>query len=207
MSKLISCKSCGKEIAKSAKACPHCGAKPKPGCLRIALAVFLVFIGIGLIGGALSGNDEPTKVPTESNAPVASIETTEAPANFTVGDTVTKKDVYVTLSDVREFDGEYLHPADGNVFVAFELEIENKSDSPLAISSLMCFEAYFDDYAANFSLGGQTESGKNQIDGEIAPGKKMKGAICYEVPADWATAELHFNPDLYGTDFVFVYSK
>lgn len=205
MSKLIFCKSCGKEIAKSAKACPHCGAKPKPGCLRIALAVFLIFIGIGLIGSALSGNDEPTKVPTESNAPA--VETTEAPANFTVGDTVTKKDVYVTLIDVREFDGELLHPEDGNVFVAFELEIENKSDSPLAISSLMCFEAYFDDYAANFSLGAETESGSNQLDGEIATGKKMKGAICYEVPADWATAELHFNPDLYGADFVFVYSK
>lgn len=205
MSKLISCKSCGREIAKSAKACPHCGAKPKPGCLRIALAVFLIFIGIGLIGSALSGNNEPTKVPTESNAPA--VETTEAPADFTVGDTVTKKDVYVTLVDVREFDGEFLHPEEGNVFVAFELEIENKSDSPLAISSLMCFEAYFDDYAANFSLGAETESGSNQLDGEIAPGKKMKGAICYEVPADWATAELHFNPDLYGADFVFVYSK
>lgn len=205
MSKLISCKSCGKEIAKSAKACPHCGAKPKPGCLRIALAVFLIFIGIGLVGSALSGNNEPTKVPTESNAPAA--ETTEAPADFTVGDTVTKKDVYVTLVDVREFDGEFLHPEEGNVFVAFELEIENKSDSPLAISSLMCFEAYFDDYAANFSLGAETESGSNQLDGEIAPGKKMKGAICYEVPADWSTAELHFNPDLYGADFVFVYSK
>ena len=205
MSKLISCKSCGKEIAKSAKACPHCGAKPKPGCLRIALAVFLIFIGIGLVGSALSGNDEPTKVPTESNTPA--VETTEAPADFTVGDTVTKKDVYVTLVDVREFDGEFLHPEEGNVFVAFELEIENKSDSPLAISSLMCFEAYFDDYASNFSLGAETESGSNQLDGEIAPGKKMKGAICYEVPADWATAELHFNPDLYGADFVFVYSK
>lgn len=205
MSKLISCKSCGKEIAKSAKACPHCGAKPKPGCLRIALAVFLIFIGISLIGSALSGNNEPTKVPTESNAPA--VETTEAPADFTVGDTVTKKDVYVTLVDVREFDGEFLHPEEGNVFVAFELEIENKSDSPLAISSLMCFEVYFDDYAANFSLGAETESGSNQLDGEIAPGKKMKGAICYEVPADWATAELHFNPDLYGADFVFVYSK
>lgn len=207
MRKLIYCKSCGKEIAKSAKACPHCGAKTKPGCLRIALAVFLIFAGIGLVGSVLSGNDEPTKVPSESTASVASVETTEAPAPFTVGDTVTKKDVYVTLTDVREFGGDFLHPEDGNIFVAFELEIENKSDESLAISSLMCFEAYFDDYATNLSLGAQTESGKTQFDGEVAPGKKMKGAICYEVSADWTTAELHFNPDLYGADFVFVYSK
>ena len=205
MSKLISCKSCGKEIAKSAKACPHCGAKNKKG--KGCLAAILLVFGFAVIGAALSGNDEPTKVPSESTPSV--VETTEvtAPAPFTVGDTITKDDVYVTLSDVREFEAEYMKPAEGNVYVAFHLEIENKSDTPIAVSSLMCFEAYFDDYAANFSLGGQTESGENQLDGEIAPGKKMKGAICYEVPADWSAAEIHFNPDLYGSDFVFVYSK
>lgn len=204
MAKLTTCKACGKEIAKSAKSCPHCGAKNKKthGCLAVILLVF----GFMMIGVAFGGNDEPTKVPSAST-PSAPAETTTAPASFTVGDTVTKHDVYVTLTDVREFKGEYMTPADGNVYVAFELEIENKSGESLAVSSLMCFEAYFDDYAANFSLGAQTESGATQLDGEIAPGKKMKGAICYEVPSDWATAEIHFNPDLYGSDFVFVYSK
>ncbi len=89
----------------------------------------------------------------------------------------------------------------------FELEIENKRDESIAISSLISFEGYFDDYAANFSLEGQIESDKNQLDGEIAAGKKMKGVICFEAPKDWKTAEIHYCPDMIGTDFVFVYSK
>lgn len=63
MAKIIVCKTCGKEIAKSAKACPHCGAKQKPGCLRSVLATFLLVFGIAMILGALGGDDyaQPTE--------------------------------------------------------------------------------------------------------------------------------------------------
>ena len=53
MSKLIKCKTCGDQIARTAKVCPHCGAKNKYqansqalGCLFIlilAIAVFVAF--------------------------------------------------------------------------------------------------------------------------------------------------------------------
>ena len=63
MSKLIKCKSCGADIAKSAKACPQCGAKKKPGCLRTVLATVLLFFGLILIIGSIGGNDsaQPTE--------------------------------------------------------------------------------------------------------------------------------------------------
>ncbi len=109
MAKMIHCKSCGKEIAKSAKACPHCGAKAKPGCFRIGLATFLIIIGIGLIFGAMADTDQHTKVPTGSTLS-GPVETTEAPAPFTVGDTITMDDVYVTLLDVHEFKGKTMKP-------------------------------------------------------------------------------------------------
>ena len=53
MSKLIACKTCGKEIAKSAKSCPHCGARQGLGGFRrflnfvggiFLLLVFVVFL-------------------------------------------------------------------------------------------------------------------------------------------------------------------
>lgn len=205
MSKMIFCKSCGKEIAKSAKACPHCGAKQKPGCLRSVLAAFLLLFGITMILGALAGGDDsPAKVPSESQPVAQSSQPTEELV-FTVGDTAEMRDVYITLIDVYEFSGDFIEPEDGNVFVAFELLIENKSDDTMTVSSLMCFDAYFDDFAANFNLGAQTESDKNQLDGEIAPGKKMTGAICYEVPEGWTTAEI--NIDLGIPEFTFTYSK
>lgn len=206
MEKMIHCKSCGKEIASSAKSCPHCGAKKKPGCLRTALAAFLIFIGIGLIAGALSDNDGPVKVPSESQGTAQTTQPAEDPV-FTVGDTAAMDDIYVTLVDIHEYDGKFLEPEEGNTFVAFELLIENKSDEEIIVSSLMCFEAYFDDFSKDISFGAETEMKMDSLNGSIAPGKKMTGAIGYEVPEDWKTAELHFNPDWGYKEFVFTYSK
>ena len=38
-------------------------------------------------------------------------------------------------------------PSDGKVYVVFEFEIENNSDRDIAVSSMLSFEAYIDDYA------------------------------------------------------------
>lgn len=204
MQKMIHCKACGKEIAKSAKACPHCGAKNKKPPIGCLVALVLVIL-LAALGSAV-GDDGPVKVPNESNSVAQTTQPAEGPV-FTIGDTAAMDDIHVTLVDIHEYNGEFMHPEDGNVYVAFELLIENKSDEEIVVSSLMCFEAYFDDFAANYSLSAQTESNLNPLDGEIAPGKKMTGAICYEVPEDWAAAELRFNPDWGYKEFVFTYSK
>lgn len=72
MAKIIVCKTCGKEIAKSAKACPHCGAKKKSGCLRSVLAAFLLVFGIAAILGALGGGEAPSSS-TGENTPGNSV--------------------------------------------------------------------------------------------------------------------------------------
>lgn len=204
MEKMIRCKACGKEIAKSAKACPSCGAKnkkPPIGCL-VVVVLLILFAALGA-GGE---DDGPVKVPSESQNVAQTTQATEEPV-FTVGDTAAMDDIYVTLVEVHEFDGKYLEPEEGNTFVAFELLIENKSDEDIVVSSLMCFEAYFDDFSKDISLGAETESGMDTLDGTVAAGKKMTGAIAYEVPKDWQAAELHFNPDFGSKEFVFTYSK
>lgn len=53
MDKMTKCKTCGADIAKSAKVCPACGAKQKK---PVVLIVIAVFIAIGIIGTALGGN-------------------------------------------------------------------------------------------------------------------------------------------------------
>ena len=77
MKKLVNCKTCGESIAKSAKVCPHCGAKQKKGS---PLGVFILIIGIILIfagfNGALSGEKgEETNPPTISMKEFNSIST------------------------------------------------------------------------------------------------------------------------------------
>ena len=56
--KLSICKSCGKEIAKSAKVCPHCGAKnPKPIFTKWWFWLAIV-IAIGVASGTGGGSNE-----------------------------------------------------------------------------------------------------------------------------------------------------
>lgn len=210
MSKLIKCKSCGAEIAKNAKSCPQCGAKNNPGCLRTILGTILLFFGIVIIIGALGGGSEEPSIAPGGNTPQdASDSTTVAPSNFGVRDRVVMNDIYVTLEAVTESTGtDFFQPSEGNVFIICEFTIENESDSELAVSSMMSFTAYADDYAAQLSLSGLSVSDKQQLDGSIAAGKKMNGVVAYEVPADWSEFEIHYVSNIYSTkEFVFAYSK
>lgn len=64
--KTVYCKTCGKEIAKSAKICPNCGAKNKGKAkgLRIVIAVLLILAGIGTLFGNSSTNENEDKKDT-----------------------------------------------------------------------------------------------------------------------------------------------
>jgi len=76
MSKLIECKTCGKEVAKSAKKCPHCGKKLKMGLIPkmfIGLAVF----GLILAVAAPSREDEAKSRTKIANAQVEKVDTYE----------------------------------------------------------------------------------------------------------------------------------
>lgn len=72
---------------------------------------------------------------------------------------------------------------------------------------MISFEAYADDYALNYSLSAaMTKDG--QLDGTIAAGKKMKGWIGWEVPADYQNVEIHFTDNVWSNNkFVFLYEK
>ena len=69
--KLTACKACGNEIAKSAKSCPHCGAKNKKPIFKkwwfwvIVVAVFV---------SAVSGEDEGTEKTTASEESIVRVE-------------------------------------------------------------------------------------------------------------------------------------
>lgn len=57
--KMKQCKSCGAEIASSAKICPKCGAKnKKPLYARPWFIVLIAFIVIGAAAGSMGGSDE-----------------------------------------------------------------------------------------------------------------------------------------------------
>lgn len=197
MDKMTKCKTCGADIAKSAKVCPTCGAKQKK---PVVLIVIAVFIAIGIIGAALGGNSPEKVGDTGTNS------TIPQQTEFAVGDVVSLKDIEVTFVSCTESSGEgYYTPDSGNVFLFCEFAIENKSSKDISISSIMSFEAYVDDYSTNMSMTGTLAADKGQLDGTVASGKKMSGVIGYEVPADWKTLEIRFTPDFWsGNDITFI---
>lgn len=215
--KMIECKSCGQQIAKSAKTCPHCGAKNKKGH-PILIGVLVFFILAGIVG-AMGGSEEPQKVNNSATnqvkANTAAKEETKAAEKpekneFGVGETAELKGVSVTMVSVTESTGsQFNQPTEGNVFVICEFEIANNSNSEINVSSMMSFEAYCDDYTCTLSLGALMEKGnKNQLDGTVAAGKKFNGVIGYEVPSDWKELEVKFTPNFWsGRDMTFVATK
>ena len=195
--------------------------KKKGSCLKTILIVVGVLIIIAIVGSVVGGGDnEPKKVAdantdtqseeTPANDGAESEEASEEQTVFKQGETAEMNDVQVTLMGYEESTGsEYNTPSEGNVFVLANFEIANNSDSELAISSMVSFEAYADDYALNYSLNALMEkSDSTQLDGTIAPGKKMNGWIGYEVPADWSNIEIHFTDNVWNNNkFVFEITK
>lgn len=211
------CKYCQTEIPKKAKICPNCKKKQSGKLKWIVIAVIVVILIAAIAGGG--GDTTPqrvdnTNLPSESNEKQQGTSKTEDKQEettkteekqeeiiFGVGETAELNGVRVTMTDYSESNGsEYNKPSDGNVFLLVDFLIENNTDSELSVSSLVSFEAYADDYALNYSLAAILEKEtSNQLDGQIAAGKKMKGTIGYEVPADWKEVEIHYTDNVWSS--------
>ena len=185
--KMKKCTTCGAEVAKSAKICPACGAKQKSKKLLVIAIVAVVAI----IVAAVSGTGGKT----------------DLKSSYAVGEVAELNGLSATLIGVTENNGsEFNTPAEGKVYVLCEFEFENNSDSDIAISSAMSFEASCDGYATSLNFGALVEKGdKEQLDGTVGVGKKFRGVIGYEVPKDWKKLEIKFTPDVWSdTKITFV---
>lgn len=206
------CKHCQSEIPKKAKVCPQC-RKKQGGKLKWIIIGIVVVLIIGVAAGG--GDDEPKKVAETSTDAKATSESAQEDQSeeketvFRKGEVAELNNVQVTLTDYKESAGsEYNTPAEGNVFLMSEFEIANNTDKEIAISSALSFDAYADDYALEYSFAAIMEKEGNQLDGTVAPGKKLKGWIGWEVPADYQNVEIHFTDNVWSSDkFVFVIEK
>lgn len=208
------CKNCGKEIDDKAIICPGCGV-PVEGAKKKKkhpiLGTILLIFSISIIVGALSSNSQHKKVATNGQDNKSIVTETTKPENnkFTVGDAVELNGITVTLVDVSESNGStYLKPESSNVFIICEFKIENNSKKDIAVSSLLSFETYVDEYTTNISLSAIGASDKGQLDGTVAAGKKMNGTIGYEASKNWKEIEIRFTPNFWaGQDIIFTYTK
>lgn len=202
--KLTACKTCGKEVAKSAKICPNCGANLKNvSIINVVLALLCVFLIFSII---MYESKKPKRV--DSNNINTTKQINDSP-KFAVGESAELNNIIVTLKSVKESKGSiYDAPSEGKVIANCEFEIQNNSTEEFAISSLLCFSAYCDDYTCEYSFiaaGANVLEGTQTLDGSIIPGKKMLGIISYEIPKDWKELEIHFSPNVWRSKkFIFV---
>ena len=195
------CKYCQAEMPLNSNMCLQCG-KRQGGALKYILIAVAVFIVIGVVVAGFGKDDGPKKVNTNNSVEddTKNDATTEENKKdtFTVGETAEMQDIQVTLSNYEESEGSsFYKPSEGKVFVLAEFEIANNSDKDLAISSLLSFKAYADDYSLNYSVAAMIDKSDSTLDGSVAAGKKMKGWIGYEVNADWGKVEIEFSPEVW----------
>jgi len=133
---------------------------------------------------------EPKKATTEPAE-------TQQQQIFKIGERVEMGELVITVNSVVDSQGsEFLKPAAGHVFKIVDCTIENLSDQSQAISSLMMFKmADSEGYNYNVTI---TDSSKPSLDGELGPGRKMRGEIAFEVPTDATGLELIFEPNILG---------
>lgn len=201
------CKYCKSEIPADAKVCPNCKKRQRPGGCLIAVIVVVVLVILLAVAGSGSTQDAAPQATAEPSQPAASSpsetdaasQEEQTETTYGVGDTVESDGVEVTLVSAEENTGaDYITPADGSVFVALEFEIVNNSQQDISVSSLASFEAYCDDYSVSQSLTGATlYDDKGTLDSSVAAGKRLSGAIVYEVPADWQQLEVAFAPSVW----------
>lgn len=134
-------------------------------------------------------NDEPI-VTTQ----VSKIHGEEVEGNF--GEQTENENIGITLKNVYRLDiPEY----DGNIYIAFNLEIQNNSDSEQSFDAIrdFCLKLNGDDtllydelIQPNALLYIKENTNFNRISGTVAPGTLLDGVVTAMVPKDFASATL-----------------
>lgn len=174
------------------------------------LGVFLTFGLLVYIGSQLESPDEqadggsneisasigsststPASVSTEPSSTPAPTSEQNKRLLSNVGDIVETKYFKVTLEDVSNPEGtDFNSPKDGKVFIKIGLVIENISDREVTVSSMLMFDAYQDGFVISESISAIVASGGETLNGTVAPGKKLRGSLSYEVDTDWNEIEV-----------------
>ena len=160
------CKHCQTEIPKKAKVCPNCRKKQGGIGKWIIIAIVVLFLFSLFSGGDSEKNG------TNSDGTVKN--------EFSVGETVETSNLKISFISAEEYesDSEFMQPEEGNVYYKMEFEFENISDSDEYVS-----EYDFTCYADGYDME-QKYFDWMDLDATLSAGKKTKGAVFFEVPAD-----------------------
>lgn len=147
----------------------------------------------------VDSGSQPQEQPTQAPPPVAQ-------QNYKIGDVVSIGDhVLVVLGWENVQPNDFSKPDAGKKFVAVELLIVNNSQSAMSVSTLLQMsmkddtgQKYDVDFMASTAIGGAS------VDGELAPGEKVRGKVGFQVAENATGFQFVFDASVFGSGKVFV---
>ena len=198
--KLTVCKACGQEIAKSAKSCPHCGAKNKKPLYKkwwFWVIIVILFVSIATSGNGTdsenAANNNPSQnTPSVSN-PADNKSNEPTKTEYYVGDTIedgNTKIVFMASGDYIE-ENEYMQPEEGMKYIFLQFAFENISKTSDTSISFYNFECYADGYAAEMYYGGNDD-----LSATLSAGRATTGCLYFAVPENAESIEVEYTANI-----------
>ncbi|RKQ84621.1 DUF4352 domain-containing protein [Brockia lithotrophica] len=172
---------------------------------RIVSMVVLALV-VGVFVAGCGGSVTPEKVGEKGSEATKAAEGEKPPAQetsgkekaaypeFRVGDQIKMDNFVFVVNGTREVKAEFVTPKPGNTFLAVDVTVENVGEKPEPVSSLMMFDLR--DAEGNRYKQTIVTTDKASLNGEVAPGKKLRGEIVFEVPKEAKGLEFIIKPDL-----------
>ncbi len=162
----------------------------------------LILVCVFLIVTIACGDPKtPVLVSTSDPSSVENMQTPTAVALqvYNVGDVIRVADEIIVVLGWEEVPaGEFVFPEDGNKFVAVELIIVNEDTKPVTISPVWQMnlkDSTAQKFSVNWKVPGVQESAS--VQGELAPGEKVRGKVGFEVPVNAQDLQFTFDANAF----------
>lgn len=172
--------------------------------ILILILMLLLFTGCDDVEPEKVDKPNQTPAETQQNRDENPAPKTEEPKTeiFKIGDSVKADNLIFTVNSVRTDEGgDFIKPDEGNIYYIIDVTVENTGDESEIVSSMIMFRLS-DSEGYNYSITFGPET-KGQLDGEVSPGRKIRGELVFEIPEDSTGLELEIDPTL-GTGQIIV---
>lgn len=167
------------------------------GCVVL---VPLIILAVGYIGYKSFENVDKDEIKDDFNDYIEE-NTGGYSSSGTIGDTLTGEDIKITLTGAYMYDSigdGYLidTPSEGKEYLLFFFDVENISDDNRYIS-YYDFNGYADDVETSITIIFNDVDGIKNLSSNLAPGKRAKGFVAFEVDKLWKEFEIHYKENLW----------
>ncbi|MFD2371504.1 DUF4352 domain-containing protein [Brevibacillus sp. GCM10020057] len=109
-----------------------------------------------------------------------------------LGETVNFDGLNITVNSAKVAKGnKFMKPRNGQ-YVILDITVENKSDKPKNVSTMLQMKLQDENgYAENITIAPNT---KGSVDGEVAPGRKVRGEVAFDIAKSKTYEFIFDNP-------------